>query len=404
MSELLAAAATALGAPEAIVRRSAEARAKAGGLTVEAVLEAWAGGSAATTGASVAAPPAPAAPIRAAPTAFEETPGAAATAAPATMPAAPGPPSAAAAPVTGVAAVEIGEALGLEAVPLGERVKTAARIGAMTGSILGVLGVILGSPWLLEAASLAGEEGDYSPAVLVQGSRFLLAATALSVVFGLVVASLSRTLTGWLSPGAALVGRRGVTRLVGAGSGALLGLAAGATLISAFGTVVEGGEGLVTLPVVAAMTVVLLGGALLGAATAALVQAVGLPAGVPAADEAAVKAVRSRLAGAVAVPLAALVALGLLVLPFALVLIRSNHMASGGAAILAVVTAASVLAISGLAASRPGMKISRGEFLVAVGGIGVVVTIIVAVLLARSGTDAHEAEPTPGAAAVWSVL
>jgi mono/diheme cytochrome c family protein len=55
MSDLLAAAARALGAPEAVVRRSAEARAKATGATIEAVLGAWAGG-----GEAPAAPPAPA--------------------------------------------------------------------------------------------------------------------------------------------------------------------------------------------------------------------------------------------------------------------------------------------------------------------------------------------------------
>ncbi|MEX0699027.1 MAG: cytochrome c [Acidimicrobiia bacterium] len=41
----LAAAAAALGVPEALVRRSAEARAKASGTTAEAVLAAWAGGA-----------------------------------------------------------------------------------------------------------------------------------------------------------------------------------------------------------------------------------------------------------------------------------------------------------------------------------------------------------------------
>ncbi|HEX2369477.1 MAG TPA: hypothetical protein VHM94_09620, partial [Acidimicrobiia bacterium] len=40
----LAAAAAALNAPEAIVKRSAEARAKADGIPVEQVLAAWAGG------------------------------------------------------------------------------------------------------------------------------------------------------------------------------------------------------------------------------------------------------------------------------------------------------------------------------------------------------------------------
>ena len=58
MSENLSAAAEALGTPEAIVQRSATARAKADGVAVEEVLAAWAGG----TSAPVAASPEPVAP------------------------------------------------------------------------------------------------------------------------------------------------------------------------------------------------------------------------------------------------------------------------------------------------------------------------------------------------------
>ncbi len=79
-------------------------------------------------------------------------------------------------------------------------------------------------------------------------------------------------------------------------------------------------------------------------------------------------------------------------------------MASGGAAVLAILVAASILGIAGLSASRPGMKIKRSEFVVALGGIGVVILIIVAVFLARS-EGGHEEEappPTEPAAAVYA--
>ena len=55
MSDLLAAAAAALGSPEAMVKRSAEARAKASGISVDQVLAAWAGGGM----VEASAPPAP---------------------------------------------------------------------------------------------------------------------------------------------------------------------------------------------------------------------------------------------------------------------------------------------------------------------------------------------------------
>jgi MFS family permease len=394
MSELLAQAAAALNAPEAIVKRSAEARARAGGMSTDEVLAAWAGGGSVAAPAAAPAPPPPAAQ---------------AEVAAASQPPSPEPVQAAATePVTN-SSVAIAEPLVVEAVeiheplPLGLRTQKAARIGAWTGALLGLLGALVSSTWLLTAASLEGSEGEFTPSVLVTGSRFVLAVALLSMVFGLIVATLSRTLTGWMWPGAALAGRNGVTRWIGIGIGLVLGLAAGSVLTSAFGQPVEGSEGLVTLPVLSALIVVILGGALLGWVTAALVQVVGVPASLAEGESHEVEAVRFRLASAIGVPLAGVIALVVLVLPFALVLIRSNHMASGGAAVLAIIVSASILGIAGLSASRPGMKIRRGEFVVALGGIGVVILIIVAVFLARSEGD-HEEEPPPPAEAAAAVL
>ena len=59
MSEYLSAAAAALGAPELIVQRSADAKAKATGASADDILKAWAGGEAV---AAPAAPPAAAEP------------------------------------------------------------------------------------------------------------------------------------------------------------------------------------------------------------------------------------------------------------------------------------------------------------------------------------------------------
>ena len=61
MSDSLSAAANALGAPEALVKRSAEARAKASGVSVDDILSAWAGGGS----VAVATAPPPSAPDRA---------------------------------------------------------------------------------------------------------------------------------------------------------------------------------------------------------------------------------------------------------------------------------------------------------------------------------------------------
>jgi hypothetical protein len=56
MSDLLAAAAAALGTPEPLVQRSAEARAAATGVSVDEILSAWAGGAPAPAPAATPAP------------------------------------------------------------------------------------------------------------------------------------------------------------------------------------------------------------------------------------------------------------------------------------------------------------------------------------------------------------
>jgi mono/diheme cytochrome c family protein len=85
MSDLVATAAAALGVPEALVRRSAAARATATGITVDEVLTAWAGGG---TLASGAPPPATEEPAAAAPREPEPV---TETAAPVAEPTAPAP-------------------------------------------------------------------------------------------------------------------------------------------------------------------------------------------------------------------------------------------------------------------------------------------------------------------------
>ncbi|HEX5671609.1 MAG TPA: hypothetical protein VFY46_02705 [Acidimicrobiia bacterium] len=380
MSEYLAAAAQALSAPEAIVKRSAEARAKAGGMSVDEVLAAWAGG---VTVAATSTPPVSPPPAAAAPAVETE----------------PAPVSAPVVSAPVVAQAPAAPKKVEEVVPpasLRSRVKLAGRIGAMTGAVLGLAGALLASPWLLPGASVIGEEGSFSPAFEVNTRLFLLGSALLSMVFGLIVASLARTIPGWIDPGMALGGSARNSGLVGIGTGLVLGLVGGGVVTAAFGVPIEGVEGRVVVPVLSALVLGLVGGAALGWLTAAFAQAVSMPSSVPeSASE--VAQVKSRLSAAISVPLAGLLALVLLVVPFAVVLIRSNHMTSGGAAIIAILAAVSILAIAGLSASSPGMKISRGEFLLALTGIGVVLTIIVAVMLAQS--EPHEDEAVEAAEA-----
>lgn len=380
MTETLSAAASALGAPEAIVKRSAEARAKASGVAVEEILAAWAGGGT-VTAAKVPPPEAPAAEQ------VTDTPPPPVS----TPPPAPTPlPALPAVPVIEDVAEDV-----IEVEPLSRRISLAGRVGFWTGVVLGVIGLLAASPWTLPNASMLGEEGDFSPALIVERGRLILVTALFSVVFGAVVASLSRTLAGWVATGGVLSGRGRMSVLLGAILGGVLGLGGGAAL-SSFGQPVENAPELLQLPVVAAIFVVLIGGGVLGWIISAVVQVLGVPAAVHQHESEEVARVQSRLTGAIAVPLAGIIALAVLVLPLAIVLIRSNHLASGGAAILAIIASASILAVASLSASRPGMRISRGEFFLALGGIGVVVMIVFAVMLARNPDALHEDEEGTG--------
>ncbi len=385
MSDQLAAASQAMNVPEPLVERSARAWAAASGSDYEEVLTAWAGGETVGSGAAVAEPEAAEdVPVEEAPAPAPETDRTEAPAPP-TQPAAPEfPPYPEPEP-------EPEREPDVEPLSLGNRLRLAGRIGAWTGATLGLLGVVLASTWLLGVASVAGEEGAFTPAVEVVTSRFILGATLISIVFGIVVATFSRTAAGWVEQGARLDGGVATTVSLGAVLGLVLGLAAAAVMVSAFAEPMEGVEGVSLIRVVPGIFVVLLGGGFLGWLTAALVQVLDVPVGVDEADAAEITDVRSRLSAAVSIPVAAATLLALLVLPLGMVFIRSNEMAAGGAALLAIFAAGAILGISALSASRPTMRITMGEFMVAVAGIATVVLIIFAVIQTQSGP--HEEEP-----------
>jgi hypothetical protein len=110
MSDLLAAAAAALGTPEALVKRSAEARASASGTTVDEILAAWAGGGsvAGSAPASAAVADEPATSGEASPAAVEPEKPPVVIESPPVAPAAPPPPRSGPAPA-GKPPVLIGE-------------------------------------------------------------------------------------------------------------------------------------------------------------------------------------------------------------------------------------------------------------------------------------------------------
>jgi MFS family permease len=395
MSELLTAAADALNIPEPLVQRSAAARATANGTSVDDVLSAWAGGAPAGGSAPPAEAPAPA---------EVETEAAAEE----TMAEAPAPaPEPAAqpevmAPAAAVIVAEPEPEVVLEPVPLGRRIRTAIRVGAWTGAGLGLIGFVVASNWWAPTATVTGEE-TFTPVIQASSNGVIIGAALISVVFGAVIASLSRAAASWANPGMQLSSKPSATFWIGALIGVVLGLVAGA-LLSSLGTPVEGAEGAVQLPVPPTLAVMAIGGALLGGLTAALTQATGVPVAVADGDDSEIETVRKRLGWAFGVPLTGLLLLLLLVLPFAWTLIQSNHLTSGGAAIIGILTAAGILGFASLAGTKPNIKLSFGEVIVAVIGIGTIVVFILAVLFARSSEEEHDEPAAETEAAITFVV
>ncbi len=390
MSELLETAAAALGMPTDLVQRSAAARATENGTTVDDVLTAWAGG----------------APIAVAVPSAEAQPSEPVVEAP--VPEAP--PAAVVVldpPVIEVPAaieevpVEAEPEERLEPVSMGRRIKTAVRVGAWTGAALGLVGFLVAGAFWADTTTASPDTG---PIVQVDPTGVLIGAALVSILFGAIVAGLSRTAAASTDPAMQLSESKGSTAWIGAAMGLILGIVAGVLLTAGFGTEIEGGEGLIQLPVLPTLTVMLVGGAILGAVTSLVPQLFGTPVAVADDDEEEVTEVKKRLGQAVSIPMSAAVILLLLVLPFAYILIQSNELTSGGAAIIAVLVASGILGFATLAGSKPEMRITGGDLLVAVAGIGTVLLILLAVLLINSGEGPEEGAPEENTAIVVELV
>lgn len=369
MSEFLAAAASTMNVPEALVKRSAEARAKATGASLDDVLQAWAGGASA---------PAPAAPPAAAPAPEPEAsapePSTPQPVADTPAPAASAPAAAAPAPVA-VAVMEE-EIEPVEPVAVRERTRVGGRVGAGVGVLAALFVMVFSAQWLLpRTGSVQTEAGDVSFTFSVESGPFILGSALLGLAVGLAIAAFVRAITGWKAPGMRLVSSSASTLVIGAIAGLLTGLVVAAVVVGA-GSADALDETLTVVPVIPALLWTLLGWIGGGWVVGAVTQALGVPDGLESDEYEEGETVRGRLGAAFSIPVLAAVAILVLVLPAAWVFIQFPAWAP----LVAIFISSGIIAFAGLSAARPGMRITTGEFLAAASGIGVVVLIVVAVL------------------------
>lgn len=373
VSDLLDSASATLGIPSSLTQRSAAARAAADGTDVDSVLTSWSGGAPPVT----KPPPTP-------PTSTPQVDVGASSQPTATAVAVIEAPAPAPVIVEQVVYEEPSEPL--EPASLRARLRIATRVGAWTGAVLGLVGFLVATAFWADSAAVTPDTG---PVVQVDSTGTLIGITLVSLLFGAIVASFARTATSRGNPAMQLTGSKTATAVVGALLGLILGLGAGALLIGVAGSGVEGSDGLVQLHVLTTLALMVLGGAILGAVTAAAPQVFGTPVAIDEDDQQEVADVRARLGNAVTIPMGGALILLLLVLPFAYILIQSNHLTSAGAPLVAILVAGGILGFAALAGTKSDMRISLGDMTWALAGIGTVLVIVLAVLLFNSDGD-HE--------------
>lgn len=377
----LAAAAAALGIPEELASRSASARATANGTSTDDVLAAWAGGGS----VAAAAPPPPGAEAAPAPQPEPDTPAASAPTPPAPAPQ----PEPEPAPV----AVMVEVAAPIESVPLGDRIRTAGRVGAGLGLVTAVLVALFSSSWLLPRSGASEVEGGFDTVLEVISGWVIAGSALIGIAVGVAVAATTRVVAGLASPGMRLVSSSVVTGVIGAVAGGVIGAAIGALVVGS-GAASGLDPAIQVVPVLPALLWLVAGWTAGGWAIAALVQSLGVPAGVDDLESEETGVVKRRLTSAFGIPALAAVALLLFIVPLAFIFIQFPSFAP----LLAAIVAIGILGFASLAASRPGMRISAGEFLAAVAGVGVVLLILVSVLLVQGGGHHEEGGEEAGEA------
>ena len=359
MSDLLAAAKQALpGVPDALVMRSAEARAAAQGASVDDVLASWGGGASIPAAAPAAEAPAetPAeTPVAAEPAAAPEPAPAPVAVAQAPAPLAP----------AAVAVAEPPPPAEISPVPLGTRIAGGWRIGAALGAVAGLIGAVVGIARTTDSFILL----ETGPGVVLLPSQAMIALAVLFAFAGLAVAKVASSLPGRLRHDHAVEQRPLIIGAVGLAVGAVFGAATGAMVTGGHEEIL-GSEPAVGVPVIGSALLVIVMGTLMGVVAGVLAQIITLPAGLE--DDAHSLEVRKRLSTAYGVTVLIVAAAVVVIITLG----RIFLMAPGLAPVVAAIVAGSILTFAFMSTSRPQMKVGRTEFLVVLGGVAIVLIFL----------------------------
>lgn len=372
------------GAPDHLVERSAVARADASGVAVEEVLTAWSGGE-----AVAAAPPPPPA-QEAAPVSPAEP---AAAPPPTAAPSAPSPEVPAAATAVLVEEEEEPEET-VEPAPWRSRVRLGARAGAALGLFMGLASLAAAAPLVLGRLTEVTEAG--SAAVEVTWT-FTVAVAALWAVIGSAAAVAARGAGRFLSPAYDTDGSPLGSVVIGGLTGLVLGFARGGAWYALAETSLSGTKLLSISPW--SVLVILAADAACGAAVGAVTQFFSQPRGLRGAQAEDAQAIRRRLSDSLSIPLTAVAVILIFVVALGTLLVRFPSFAPW----VAILVSLGILTFAGMMASRPNLRVTRNEVLVAAAGVGVVLLMITLIAAAITGDAPAEHGPAEDTHAIEQI-
>lgn len=255
------------------------------------------------------------------------------------------------------------------------------RVGAFAGGVFGLAGFMLASAVWAESAAVSGD-GPYSLVITTSLGTLAVGIALSSMVFGALVAGVARSATQKSMSKVRFRSSPASTAWTGAAIGLVIGGLAGAVL-AAFGTPVGGNDNASHLQLLPTFAVMVLAGIVLGSFIAGATQWLAIPVPIEDAADDEIERMRTRLVNAVRVPLSAVLILLLLVLPIGWTLVQAAHASEIAAPAVAIVVAVAILGFASLSGTRPNMRVTFGEFTLALVATVSVVGIVLAVMFTR---------------------
>lgn len=280
----------------------------------------------------------------------------------------------------------------IEPASLAARIRLGMKVGAGLGAILGLLVMIAELPAVLGRLSEATSQGG--PAVEVTWTAVVATGAAWAAA-GSIITLAARGLGRFRSPSYDVHATAIGSVLSGGFIGLILGCGLGGVIYAAAEQSLSGtrlipiGQGMV-LGTLAASAVI---GALIGG----IGQAMALPAALAGEEADAAITVKRRLSDAVLLPVAAFLVILVIVVSFGWLLLVYHEFAP----LIAILGAIGALGFAALMSSKPNLRVTRSEVLVAAAGVGVVLLMIV--LIAASRPHGGEEESPEDHASVQHV-